>query len=678
MTAMTALKSHDLKVLDQVHEGYFSLDEQWRITHINRAAEDYWHLRREEAIGDVFWDRFVVLRNTEVEARFRETMESGRHAEFDWVSAVRPGRYLEVTVDRTQEGIAVLFRDLTERRLVEDSLKQTEVRYQLLFEAARDLSSSLEEQDLFQKLRSLVLRVLPCDGLIVSSFNPEEGLIRCGHAWTVGSTLDPATLPPIPLGPEGSGMQSQVIRSGKAMLFADVNKRVKHRTGQFYNVEPDGSVREFEEGEEAVTHSAMMIPLKLEGQVTGVVQVMCHQENVYTQDHLSFLEALVSQFAVAVQNARLYKRAMNEIKERWRAEEAWRQSERRYQALVDVTTHAVWHTDYRGMVMEPIPQWQAMTGLTWKQTKGAGWMRAVHPDDMERSLAAWRHAVATASQFEIEHRVRLASGEFRWMLARGVPVLDADAHIREWVGAHIDIQDRKVAEETLEQTVRERTAELEAANREMEGFTYSVSHDLRGPLRAIVSTSRILMEDYVEALPAAAQDQLNRQAKAANKMGALIDDLLKLSRLSRSELQTSDIDITAMAAEIADELMTSYARCAVQFEIQEGLHARGDAKLVRLALHNLMENACKFSPSGGVVKVGSRNGVLYVRDQGIGFDAKYAHKMFLPFERLVSDTEFPGTGIGLANVKRIAERHGGDVTAESEGPNRGATFYLAL
>ncbi len=226
----------------------------------------------------------------------------------------------------------------------------------------------------------------------------------------------------------------------------------------------------------------------------------------------------------------------------------------------------------------------------------------------------------------------------------------------------------------LERRVEERTRELKTANEELEGFTYSVSHDLRAPLRAIIASSMIVLEDYASILPAEAARLLVSQAEAAKKMGTLIDELLKLSRLTRAEVLHSTVDLTAMAEELAAEKATEDLR----FDIEPGLSVSADPSLLRLVLWNLIDNAAKFSPKGGVVKIGRlADNTIYVRDQGIGFNMDYIHKVFLPFERLHRDDEFPGTGIGLANVQRIVLRHRGKVWAESQ-QGEGSTFYFQI
>ena len=217
---------------------------------------------------------------------------------------------------------------------------------------------------------------------------------------------------------------------------------------------------------------------------------------------------------------------------------------------------------------------------------------------------------------------------------------------------------------SLEDRVRERTYELES-------FCYSVSHDLRAPLRAINATSAILKEDFGADLPDAALQELERQEQASARLGNLIDDLLRFVRLGQTEPQRKRIDLSALSRSIAEELR-------IDASVERGLTVDGDETLVRLLMQNLLDNAAKFcGKKKACVEVGQQGKAIYVKDQGIGFDPSHAHRLFRPFERLHREGEFPGTGIGLANVKRIAEKHGGKVWAES-APGEGATFFFTL
>ena len=239
------------------------------------------------------------------------------------------------------------------------------------------------------------------------------------------------------------------------------------------------------------------------------------------------------------------------------------------------------------------------------------------------------------------------------------------------------IAEGRRAEENLRDAVEARTAELRQAVEEAEGFNYTISHDLRTPLRAMSSTSQMLLEEAGDALTEEHRELLRRQAHNAARLGLLIDQLLRLSRLGRVAMVRSRLDLTEIAESIVEELASARLDRGCAFDVAPGMVADGDPALVRLLLGNLMENACKFSPPGSPVRVREESGVVSVADRGIGFDMRYAPKVFLPFERLVTEAEFPGTGIGLANVERIVRRHGGRVWAES-APGAGATFYFTL
>lgn len=235
----------------------------------------------------------------------------------------------------------------------------------------------------------------------------------------------------------------------------------------------------------------------------------------------------------------------------------------------------------------------------------------------------------------------------------------------------------------LEERVSQRTAELEASNRELAAFSYSVSHDLRAPLRTLDGFSRILLEDYSDRLDATARDYLGRLRSGSQRMAELIDDLLTLSRLTRAEMRRGAVDLTGLAWGVVAELREREPGRSVDVRIEDGLFATGDPDLIRVALDNLLGNAWKFTSRRpeGLIEVGREAiegaEVFYVRDNGAGFDMAYASKLFGAFQRLHGSDEFEGTGIGLATVARIIHRHGGQVWANGE-VGVGATFRFTL
>jgi light-regulated signal transduction histidine kinase (bacteriophytochrome) len=250
--------------------------------------------------------------------------------------------------------------------------------------------------------------------------------------------------------------------------------------------------------------------------------------------------------------------------------------------------------------------------------------------------------------------------------------------------------ERKGAEEEiirlnahLEQRVALRTAELVALNKELESFSYSVSHDLRAPLRRIDGFTQALEEDYADKVDAVGKQHLERIRLASQRMGQLIDDLINLSRVTRAEMCRRPVDLTAMAETIVTELLAMNPDHHVTWKIAEGLVAQGDPNLLRVVLENLLNNAWKYTRkrSGVRIELGvtvhEGDQAFFVRDNGAGFNMAFAENLFAPFQRFHDDSEFEGTGIGLATVQRIIHRHGGRVWAESE-VNQGATFYFTV
>jgi PAS domain S-box-containing protein len=253
-----------------------------------------------------------------------------------------------------------------------------------------------------------------------------------------------------------------------------------------------------------------------------------------------------------------------------------------------------------------------------------------------------------------------------------------------------DISERKIAQELqqnihlhLEERVQQRTEQLEATNRELETFSYSVSHDLRSPLRGIDGWSLALLEDYGESLDPRAKEFLGRVRSETQRMGLLIDDLLRLARVSRTDMQPVAVDLTGLARRIGNELRGSEEGRETVLTVDEGLIVTGDPSLLEIAFRNLLENAFKFTSGTAQprIAVGRRDGngrpVFFVKDNGAGFDMAYAKKLFAPFQRMHTLAEFPGTGIGLAIVQRIIHRHGGTIWAEA-AKNAGATFHFTL
>lgn len=388
-----------------------------------------------------------------------------------------------------------------------------------------------------------------------------------------------------------------------------------------------------------------------------------------------------------------------DITERKEAEEALRKSEERHRILFQSMTQGVVYQSADGRITYANPAAETILGMPLDQLRGK---TSMDPD--------WRSIREDGTPFpgnEHPSMVSLHTGkpitgcvmgvfhprwkDHRWILIDAVPeFLPGKTKPFRVFTTFTDITDRKRAEnellqlnEELEQRVRERTAQLQATNKELEAFAYSVSHDLRGPLHTISGFSQMLMAEYGKKLDEQGRQDLERINGAAFKMSQLIDDILMLSRLTRQEMKIERVDLSRKAGEIAAELSQSAPMRPVEFVVAPGVMAHGDGQLLRLVLQNLLNNAWKFTRQsekariefGTTEKDGAR--VFFVRDNGAGFDRKYMDKLFGAFQRLHPETEFEGTGIGLATVKRIVQRHNGQVWANGE-VGKGATFYFTL
>jgi light-regulated signal transduction histidine kinase (bacteriophytochrome) len=248
--------------------------------------------------------------------------------------------------------------------------------------------------------------------------------------------------------------------------------------------------------------------------------------------------------------------------------------------------------------------------------------------------------------------------------------------------ARAEVEAARGREQLLAQS-QHHAAELAAVNKEMESFSYSVSHDLRSPLRAIDGFSQALIEDYADKLDAQGKHALQRVRAGVQRMGLLIDDMLTLSRVTRSEMREEPVDLSAMARSIAAELKRTQPERQVEFAIAPNLRVTGDVRLLQLVIENLLGNAWKFTSKRPKARiefgVTQHEGkpAFFVRDDGAGFDMTYADKLFQAFQRLHTEADFPGTGVGLVTVRRIVRRHGGEVWAEGQ-VEKGATFYFTL
>ena len=377
----------------------------------------------------------------------------------------------------------------------------------------------------------------------------------------------------------------------------------------------------------------------------------------------------------------LVSSAIRDISERKRVEEELRLKEERFRLMVsEIKDYAIFMLDPDGKVISWNAGAERIKGYSSEEILGQHFSRFYPADDLNRDKAAAELKFA-AKEGRIEDegwRVR-KDGSLFWANVVITALRDKGGRLLGFVKVTRDISESK----RIDQELKLRNAQLLSSNSELEAFCYSVSHDLRAPLRSIDGFSQALLDDYADRLDDTGKQYLQRVRAGAQRMAALIDDLLALSRIARAELERQSIDLSEMASSVANDLSRQDPARDVVFVIAPGLEAQADAQLMRTVLENLLGNAWKFTSGRSHARIEfgrtQANGAsaFFVRDNGAGFDPAYAGRLFGAFQRLHAAAEFPGTGVGLASVQRVIYRHGGRVWAKS-AVNQGATFFFTL
>jgi PAS domain S-box-containing protein len=602
--------------------------------------EDIWRKREDEVIGNSILDVFPELKNQKYPELLHEVFTSGKtHREKESVAFIEGNDGLKkfyfdfeyaalFNADNTISGIMITVTDVTDKVEARIKIEENQEKLNIVIEASElgTWEYDIKKEESFSSDRFLEIfgfsgeKYIP-HNQIISRFHPDDLIVR---KEAFKKAFEKGTL----------HYEARVILDDKSLRWVEIKGKV------FYDIN------------------------KAPARMIGTIRDISKERN--------FQQTLMER-------------------------------EEKFRLLADSMPQHIWTSDPEGTLNYFNQSVFDFSGMTQEEIDRDGWIQIVHPEDKEMNIEKWMESVATGKDFLIEHRFRKHDGEYRWQLSRAIPQRDQSGKIKMWVGTSTDIQDQKMFTNELEKKVSERTSqlkqsniELEKMNKELQSFAYISSHDLQEPLRKIQTIASQINEKEFKNLSANGRDKFTRIQNAAMRMQNLIQDLLAYSRANSQEKKFERTDLATILDEVKDDLREEILQKQAIIELSNSVEINIIPFQFAQLMVNLVSNSLKFSDGKRSIRINIKceiaNGSQFNNDQlskkltycniiytdnGIGFEQEYGERIFEVFQRLHKKEDYPGTGIGLAIVKKIVENHNGVITAKGE-LNKGATFSIYI
>ena len=622
-------------LLERITDGFFALDSSWRIVYMNAEARNLLRAGNAEVSGKFWLDAFPRARGTAFEREYARSMREQTPVQFTEFSSTSQ-RWLEVKAYPSPDGLSVYFRDVSARMKAERELEARSAQLQAVIAFGRLALSGASIEQLWNDAMEMLQVYIDVPLVEVHLYDKESQQLRRAAALGWPKTGESR---------ERVALQSQAgeaLLKAQAIVASDV--RIDPRFSDKRAFAPLG------------VRAGMCVLIGTREDPLGVISAYTTQPRVFTTNDVRFVESISKIIGEATRT--------NEQKSR-------------IIEVLESITDAFASLDANLTVTYVNAQMERISGRSRDALTGKPLHEVMPYGEADRDIAHYRQALETRQTCSYES-YNAATGE--WYEFRIYPGTDGlSVYLRDITARKMGEMQMREMNEVLERRVAERTLQLELANKELESFAYSVSHDLRAPLRAIDGFSQALEEDYAPVLAGSGANYLSRVRAAARRMGDLIDALLQLARVARLAITPVCVDLSTIAESIAADLRSVEPDRDVRFVIAPEVRASGEPMLLRAVLENLIGNAWKFTRKceHAVIEFGFDGAECFVKDNGAGFDMAYANKLFGAFQRLHTAEEYEGTGIGLATVARIVHRHGGEIRAEG-ATGAGATFWFTL